>query len=84
MKACCGDSNKYTKHTMSNIKRKSPELIANKIMSAAMDFCKGSKNEFEIAVVSEPSVFERVISDKIFIYKFSKNVRSKLYHTENS
>ena len=26
----------------------------------------------------------KIADDKIFVYKFSKNVKSKLYHTENS
>ena len=47
MKVCCvfslesphrGDSNEYTQHTMINIKRKSPEISQNTIMSAAMIF----------------------------------------------
>ena len=40
-------------------KRQSPEIIPNTIISAAMGyFCYGLKNEFEIAAVNEPSVFE--------------------------
>ena len=31
-----GDSSKYTQHTFINIKRKSPEISQNTIMSAAM------------------------------------------------
>ena len=47
MKVCCvfslespqrGDSNEYTQHTIINIKRKSPEIIPNTIMSGAMGF----------------------------------------------
>ena len=46
-------------HRLINIKQRSPEIIPNTIMSAAMGlFCKGLKNEFEIAVVNEPSVVE--------------------------
>ena len=33
-----GDSNEYTKHTIFNIKRKSPKIIPNIIVSAAMEF----------------------------------------------
>ena len=65
MKVCCvfslesphrGDSNEYTQHTIINIKRK---ITLNCPKSAAIGFCsKGLKNEFEIAVVNEPSVFE--------------------------
>ena len=32
------DSNEYTQHTINNIKRKSPEISQNTIMSAAMIF----------------------------------------------
>ena len=40
-------------------KRKSPEIIPNILMSAAVEiFCLGLKNEFEIAVVNKPPVFE--------------------------
>ena len=54
-----GDSNEYTQHTIINTKRKSPEISQNTIMYAAMiTFVKGLKNEFETAVVNEPSVFE--------------------------
>ena len=54
-----GDSNKYTQHTIINIKRKSPEIIPNIVMSADTGFFSyGLKNEFEIAMVNEPSVFE--------------------------
>ena len=48
MKVCCvfsiefnfhrGDSNEFTQHTMITIKRKSPEIIPNTIMFAAMGF----------------------------------------------
>ena len=65
MKVCCmfslespqkGDSNEYTQYTIFNIKKKIP---LNYPKSAAMGFCsKGLKNEFETAVVNEPSVFE--------------------------
>ena len=51
-----GDSYEYTQYTIFNIKKKIT-LIYPK--SAAMGFCsKGLKNEFETAVVNEPSVFE--------------------------
>ena len=38
-----------------NIKKKSPKIILNLQL---WDFSKGFKNEFETAVVNEPSVFE--------------------------
>ena len=51
-----GESNKYTQYTIFNIKKK---MTLNYSTSAAMRFCsKGLKNEFETAVVNEPSVFE--------------------------
>ena len=51
-----GDSNEYTQYTIFNIKKR---IALNYSKSAAMGFCsKGLKNEFEPAVVNEPSVFE--------------------------
>ena len=51
-----GDSNECTQYTIFNIKKK---ITLNYPESAAMGFCaKGLKNEFETAVVNEPSVFE--------------------------
>ena len=67
MKVCCvfllesphrGDYNEYTQYTIFNIKKK---IAKNYPKSAAMGFCfKRLKNEFETAVVNEPSVFERL------------------------
>ena len=41
-------------------KRKSPKIIPNTILSAAVGFCfvRDSKKEFEIAMVNKPSVFK--------------------------
>ena len=57
-----GDSNEYTQYTVLNIKKKltlnypkSAVKFSDKIL---WDFYKGLKNEFETAVVNEPSVFE--------------------------
>ena len=51
-----GDSTEYTQYTIFNIKRKT---TLNYPKSVAMGFCSyGLKNEFETAVVNEPSVFE--------------------------
>ena len=51
-----GDSNEYTKYTIFYIKKK---ITLNYPKSAAMKFfSKGLKNEFETAVVNQPSVFE--------------------------
>ena len=52
-----GDSNVYTQYTIFVIKTK---IISNYSKAAATSeiFSLGLKNEFEIAVVNEPSVFE--------------------------
>ena len=51
-----GDSNQNTKYTIFNTKTK---ITLNYPKSAAMGFfSKGLMNEFETAVVNEPSVFE--------------------------
>ena len=51
-----GDSNGYTKYTIFHMNRKN---TLNYLKSAALGFfSKGLKNEFETAVVNEPSVFE--------------------------
>ena len=51
-----GDSNEHTQYTIYNITKKIP---INYPKTAAMGSCsKGPKNEFEPAVVNEPSVFE--------------------------
>ena len=65
MKVCCvfslesphrGNSIKYTQYIIFNIIRK---IIINYPKSAAMGFIsKGLQNDFETAVVNEPSVFE--------------------------
>ena len=51
-----GDSNEYTQYTISQYKKenhpKSSQICNYRIQS------KGPKNEFETAVVNEPSVFE--------------------------
>ena len=51
-----GDSDEYTQYTIFNMNRKD---AINYPKSAAMGFfSKELKNEFETAVVNEPSVFE--------------------------
>ena len=51
-----GDSIECTQYTIFNIKKEKSSLI---ILSLPLwDFIKGLKNEFETAVVNEPSVFE--------------------------
>ena len=51
-----GDSNEYTQYTIFNIKKEKSPLITFSL--CLWDFSKGLKNEFETAVVDEPSVFE--------------------------
>ena len=50
-----GDSNENIKHTIFKRKKKIPP---NYPKYAAIRFFLGTKNEFKIAVVNEPSVFE--------------------------
>ena len=68
MKVCCvfslepphrGDSDEYTKHTIFNINRKIALNYpkCNNFCSYGI-FSLGLKNDFKIAVVNEPSVFE--------------------------
>ena len=40
-------------------KKKKKKFTLNYPQSAAMEFFEGTQNEFETAVVNEPSVFER-------------------------
>ena len=73
-KICCvfslesshlGDSNEYMQYTIFNVKTK---ITLNYSKFAAMSFCsKGLKNEFETAVVNEPSVFEPLKFYCIFV-----------------
>ena len=46
-----GDSNEYAQHSIFNILKKSPKIIANLQLR---DFSQGLKNEFERAMVNEP------------------------------
>ena len=58
-----GDSNEYTQYTIFNIKKK---ITLNYPKSTAMGFCsKELKEEFETAMVNEPSVFEPLKSSCI-------------------
>ena len=51
-----GDSNEYTKYTISGYKKgNQPKL--NQICNYGI-CSKGPKNEFQIAMINEPSVFE--------------------------
>ena len=72
-----GDSNEYTQYTSFNMIKKikkRPKL--SKICSYGL-FSKGLKNEFETAVVNEPSVFEPLKFYCIFL--FIKSNTSKTY-----
>ena len=63
-----GDANEYTQYTIFNIKTK---MNLNYSKSAALGFfSKGLKNEFETAVVNEPSVFEPLKFDFSLKLKF--------------
>ena len=50
-----GNFNEYTQYTIFSIKKK---ITLYYPKSTPMGFSKGLKNEFETAVVNEPSVFE--------------------------
>ena len=64
-----GDSNKNTQHTSINIIKK---IILNyskyKNVCSYGNFSLGLKNEFEIAVVNEPSVFESMKFNCFYLF----------------
>ena len=63
-----GDSNGTTQYTIFNIKKK---ITLNYLKSAAMGFfSKGLINDFETAMVNEPSVFEPL---KFYCILFNMN-----------
>ena len=71
-----GDSNEYTQYTIFNMNKK---ITLNYPKSAAMGFfSKGLKNEFETAVVNEPSVFEPL---KFYCSKLFKTNNVISYYT---
>ena len=57
-----GDSNEYTQHIAHDkIEKKIPKLSINIcFLGLLREFPRNSKNEFELAIVNEPSVFESV------------------------
>ena len=66
-----GDSNEYTQYTIFSMnKKKQPEL--SQICSYGPFFPKELKNEFETAVVNEPSVFEPLNFYCTFVAKILK------------
>ena len=67
MKVCCvfslesphqGDSNEYTQYTIFNMNKKKHTKLSQTCSYGL--FSKGLKNEFETAMVNEPSVFEQL------------------------
>ena len=61
-----GDSNEYTQHTIS---WKTKNISLNIcFLELSEEFRKGLKNEFELAMVNEPSVFEPSRFDCIYIW----------------
>ena len=70
-----GDSNEFTQYTNFNIKK---TITLNYPKSAAMGFfSKGLKNEFETAMVNEPSVFEPLKFSCIYKYTAAMGFFSK-------
>ena len=66
-----GDSIEYTQYTIFSTKKK---FTLSYLKSAAMGlFFKGLKNEFERAVINEPSVFKPLKLDCMF-----ENIHQKL------
>ena len=66
----------HNQHTIFNIKQKSPKNFPNLQL---WDFSYGLKNEFETAMVNEPSVFEppklyTVLSYPCYQMKFAADV----------
>ena len=65
-----GDSNEYTKYTIFSIKK---IFTLNYPKYATMGFfSKGPQNEFEMAVINEPSVFE-----PLKFYRIMKRISNK-------
>ena len=50
-----GDSNAYTQYTSFNVKKENHPKLSQ--IWSYRNFSKGLKNEFETAVVNEPSMF---------------------------
>ena len=86
MKVCClfslelphrGDSNEYTQYTIINIKKTITLDYPNydKVCSYTM-FSKELKNQFETAVVNEPSVFEPL---KVYCINLKSSAISRIF-----
>ena len=79
-----GDSNEYIQYTIFNRNKKN--TINTEICSYG-HFSKGLKNEFETAVVNDPSVFEPAkfycISDYWYLYITSLGPENSLRDTRN-
>ena len=70
-----GDSNEYTQYTIFNIKKENHPKLSQ--ICSYGTFSKGLNNEFETAVVNEPSVFEPL---KFYCTKFEiQNLRVVLF-----
>ena len=88
MKVCCVftlelphrcDSNVNTQIIIINISKKITLMILNTIITTAMDFfCSGLKNDFETAVVNEPSVLEPLKFYCNFIYRLFLKLNSEV------
>ena len=73
-----GDSNEYTQYTIFNMnKKKHPKL--SQIYSSG-HLSKGLKNEFETAMVNEPSVFEPL---KFYCICVLQHVSEDIYTTQH-
>ena len=64
-----GDSNEYTQNTISQYKKNHHTCILSQICNYGI-CSKGLKNEFETAVVNEPSVFEPLKFYCIWIFSY--------------
>ena len=61
-----GDSNKYTQYTISQYKKENQPKLSQICNYGILS--KGLKNEFETAVVNEPSMFEPLKFSCIYLY----------------
>ena len=58
-------------------------IYMNKVLFCSVLFCSAVEQE-SLFNSCGYFIFNRKADDKIFVCKFSKNVKSKLYHIENS
>ena len=69
-----GDSNEYTQYTIFNIKKKNHFKLSR--ICSYLIVSEGLKNEFESAVVNEPSVFE---PSKFYCMKIAKIDKERVW-----